>query len=141
MSCGRWGIDQRLSYKEDAATHALLYGQGASLYVAGPGSEGFNQRRDACTTEDQHAIFGAPGEEPERTPEEIFDRSEPYAPSQAESEHRHDNHRRRCTTGGHATARGRSNLALGAQRRQRPGPDDRTAFQPHRGVVEVRAGP
>ncbi|NKY96693.1 putative phosphothreonine lyase domain-containing protein [Nocardiopsis alborubida] len=74
------GIDQRLSYKEDAATHALLYGQGASLYVAGPGSEGFTQRRDACTTEDQHPIFGAPGEELERTPEEIFARAEPYGP-------------------------------------------------------------
>lgn len=74
------GIDQRLSYKEDAATHALLYGKGASLYVSGPGSEGFTKRRDACSAEDQHAFFGSPGEGPERTVEEIFERSEPYGP-------------------------------------------------------------
>lgn len=79
------GIDQRLSYKEDAATDALLYGKGASLYVAGPGSEGFSRRREACTAQDRHAIFGAPGEDPERTVEEIFDRSEPYGPFPSDS--------------------------------------------------------
>lgn len=74
------GIDQRLSYKEDAATLALHYGGGAALYVAKPGSTGFEQRREAYTIEDQHGIFGGPGDQPERTAEEIFARTEPYGP-------------------------------------------------------------
>lgn len=65
------GIAQRLSYGEDAATHALLHGKGASLYVAGPGSAGFTKRREACTAQDQHAISGwspsAQGSPPRRS--------------------------------------------------------------------------
>ncbi|MCK9871365.1 DUF1917 domain-containing protein [Nocardiopsis dassonvillei] len=74
------GIDQRLSYKEDAATLALRYGGGASLYVAQPGQDGFTQRRDAYTPDDQHQIFGSPQDQPQRTAEEIFERTEPYGP-------------------------------------------------------------
>lgn len=74
------GIDQRLSYKEDAATLALRYGGGAALYVAQPGRDGFTQRRDAYTSDDQHAFFGSPQEQPQRTAEEIFARTEPYGP-------------------------------------------------------------
>jgi hypothetical protein len=74
------GIDRRLSYKEDAATSALRYGGGAALYVAQPGSTGFSKRRDAYTRDDQHPLFGAPEEESERTPDEIFTRREPYGP-------------------------------------------------------------
>jgi hypothetical protein len=74
------GIDQRLSYKEDAATLALRYGGGASLYVAQPGQDGFAQRRDAYTPDDQHQIFGGPEGERERTVEEVFGRDEPYGP-------------------------------------------------------------
>jgi hypothetical protein len=65
---------------EDAATHALLYGKGVSLYVAGPGSERFTQRRQACTAQDQHAIFGSPQGQPQRTAEEIGARTETYGP-------------------------------------------------------------
>ncbi|MCK9874175.1 DUF1917 domain-containing protein [Nocardiopsis dassonvillei] len=74
------GIDQRLSYKEDAATLALRYGGGAALYVAQPGRDGFTRRRDAYTSDDQHALFGSPEEQPQRTAEEIFARTEPYGP-------------------------------------------------------------
>jgi Domain of unknown function (DUF1917) len=40
------GFSQRLSYKEDAATLAGVYGHGAALYVAQPGSLEFTRRRD-----------------------------------------------------------------------------------------------
>jgi Domain of unknown function (DUF1917) len=39
------GFTQRLSYKEDAATLTGVYGQGAALYVAQPGSLEFTRRR------------------------------------------------------------------------------------------------
>jgi hypothetical protein len=39
------GFAQRLSYKEDAATLTGVYGQGAALYVAQPGSLEFTRRR------------------------------------------------------------------------------------------------
>lgn len=41
----RLGFDQRLTYKEDAATLTGVYGSGAGLYVAQPGSLEFTRRR------------------------------------------------------------------------------------------------
>jgi hypothetical protein len=40
------GITERLSYKEDGATYANIYGRGAALYVAQPGSNVPDRRRD-----------------------------------------------------------------------------------------------
>lgn len=40
------GFNQRLSYKEDAATHASKYGRGAALYVSQAGAHDFERRRD-----------------------------------------------------------------------------------------------
>ena len=40
------GHDGQLLYKEDAATHAGVYGKGASLYKAAAGSDGFSQLRE-----------------------------------------------------------------------------------------------
>ncbi|PSK96246.1 uncharacterized protein DUF1917 [Murinocardiopsis flavida] len=74
------GTGQRLSYKEDAATLALHYGKGASLYVSQAESMDFDQRRSGYTPGDQHALFGDPEEQEERTPEEVFSRDEPYGP-------------------------------------------------------------
>lgn len=69
------GIDQRLSYKEDAATSALHYGGGAALYVARPGSTAFDQRREAYTSDDSR--LGVPVA---RTVEQVFARPEVYGP-------------------------------------------------------------
>ncbi|MFF5265427.1 putative phosphothreonine lyase domain-containing protein [Actinomadura viridis] len=74
------GIDQRLSYKEDAATSALRYGGGAALYVSQPGTTSFDQRRAPYGRDDQHALFGDPDEQEELTVERLFGRSEPYGP-------------------------------------------------------------
>lgn len=41
------GFEGRLSYKEGGATHAGIYGRGASLYVAQPGSLDVEPRREA----------------------------------------------------------------------------------------------
>jgi len=44
------GITQRLSYKENGATYARVYGIGAALYVAQPGSSVIERRRDPIPT-------------------------------------------------------------------------------------------
>ncbi|WP_329521181.1 putative phosphothreonine lyase domain-containing protein [Spirillospora sp. NBC_01491] len=74
------GIDQRLSYKEDAATMALRYGGGAALYVAQPGTTYFDRRRAPYGRDDQNALFGEPDEQEELTVEQMFRRKEPYGP-------------------------------------------------------------
>lgn len=74
------GIDQRLSYKEDAATRALGYGGSAALYVSQPGTTHFDQRRAPYSRDDQNALFGNPGDQVKLTVEELFRRKNPHGP-------------------------------------------------------------
>jgi hypothetical protein len=48
------GFTQRLSYKEDGATFSKVYGSGAALYVAQPGSTVAELRRDPIPTPVEH---------------------------------------------------------------------------------------
>jgi hypothetical protein len=48
------GFTQRLSYKEDGATFANIYGAGAALYVSQPGSTTAERRREPVPTPDEY---------------------------------------------------------------------------------------
>jgi Domain of unknown function (DUF1917) len=49
-----FGYGGRLSYKEDGATWAQVYGRGAALYVAQPGSLEFERRREPIPVPPEH---------------------------------------------------------------------------------------
>jgi hypothetical protein len=48
------GFTQRLSYKEDGATFAGIYGPGSALYVSQPNSADVERRREPVATPDEH---------------------------------------------------------------------------------------
>lgn len=59
----RLGLVGRLSYKEDGATYAQVYGRGAALYVAQPGSIELQQRREPIPIPPEH--LGGRRDQPE----------------------------------------------------------------------------
>lgn len=78
------GISQRLSYKEDAATLALHYGQGASLYVSQARLGRLQQAPRGLHPADQHPIFGGPRSTRSAPPRRSSPAPTPTAPSPAE---------------------------------------------------------